>query len=137
MKNDQKSFIRQSAWNEFQRGGKFAFLKIYLCTTVEGKEHSMASDFKSSHYTITAKQGSALHHPVLGHEIRSSDPHQEFNQQQYWNGLQKPTIHPTVGFCKWAMYQQENKKASLKEGKQFIRVVNLSWVPSTLWKKCY
>lgn len=55
MKNHQKSFIKQSAWNEFQRGRKFAFLKIYLCTTIEGKGHSVASDFESTHYTITAK----------------------------------------------------------------------------------
>jgi len=55
MKKHQKNCIRQSAWNDFQREGKFAFLKIHLCTTIEGKEHSMASDFKSSHYIITAK----------------------------------------------------------------------------------
>lgn len=52
---------------------------MYLYTITKAKEHSIARDFKSSHYTVTGKQGFALHHPILGCEDISSDPHQKFN----------------------------------------------------------
>lgn len=90
-------------------------------------KNTSSSDFKSSHYPITAKQGSALHHPAVGREAGSLDPQQEFNRQLYWTGCKKLTIHLTVCFCKWAMYQEGNEEVSLNERNQFTHVVNLIW----------
>lgn len=46
--NHGKTFIRQSAWNEFQSRGKSVFLKIYPCTTIVAKSTKWLVNLKAA-----------------------------------------------------------------------------------------
>lgn len=99
----------------FSKQRKICFSEDISMYHYGGKEHWMVAEFKNSHFTITAAKGSASHQSVLGCESWSSNTHQEYNRQQFWNGLQEPSICLTMAFCKWAMYQQENECHKKKE----------------------